>query len=262
MPAREVPIGGEPDASRSTPRYLRVAHDLGREIATGAYESGGKLPTEGELAKRYRVSRGTVRHALSVLRTNGLVTSRRGTPRVVLRTAQGQSFGELLSFTRWARSIGKQPGGRIVRLEWGEASDEECDQLRLTADAQVCRVLRIRTLSRRPVMVERTAYPQTVGELIAALARDVASYTVELESRGVLFADAQHTIDVVPADADDAELLECRVGESLMRERRRSTDPAGVPIEWADDRYLPGSVAFTVHSSASAGSLARRPAVD
>ena len=235
-----------------------MADDLGRQIAAGRFDSGGKLPTENELAQRYDVSRGTIRHALSVLRANGLVTSRRGTPRVVLRTAQAQSFGELLSFTRWARSIGKQPGGRIVRLEWSDANDEEREQLRVAKGAQVCRVLRLRTLSRRPVMVERTVYPQPVGELIAALPRNITSYTVELESRGVLFADAQHIIDVVPACADDAELLKCRIGDSLMRERRRSTDPAGVPIEWADDRYLPESVAFTVHSSAVVGSLTRR----
>ncbi|MFD1275360.1 UTRA domain-containing protein [Streptomyces kaempferi] len=88
------------------------------------------------------------------------------------------------------------------------------------------------------------------------------SYTVALEERGVLFADAQHTIDLCPADAEDARLLGCRPGDPLLRERRCSTDPAGTPIEWSDDRYLPDTVAFTVHSSAASGSLARRPAGD
>ncbi|WP_233521989.1 GntR family transcriptional regulator [Streptomyces triticagri] len=237
-----------------------MAADLGREITEGAYGSGGRLPAEGELAERYGVSRGTVRQALSVLRADGLITSRRGTRRVVLRTSQVQSFGELLSFTRWARSIGEEPGSRIVRVENEErATAAEREQLRLAEDARVCRMVRVRSLSGRPVMVERTVYPEAVGALVAGLDEGAVSHTVRLEEQGVLFADAQHTVDLVRADEEDAELLGCRPGDPLLRERRRSTDPAGAPIEWSEDRYLPGTVAFTVHSSAAAGTLARRP---
>lgn len=74
------------------------------------------LPAEGTLAEQYGVSRGTVRQALAVLRSDGLVTSRRGTRRVVLGTARVQSFSELLSFTHWAYSMGEEPGGILDSL--------------------------------------------------------------------------------------------------------------------------------------------------
>jgi GntR family transcriptional regulator len=111
-------------------------------------------------------------------------------------------------------------------------------------------------------MLERTVYPSAVGELLTGLPPDTVSYTVALEESGVLFADAQHTIDLCRADAEDARLLGCRPGDPLLRERRVSTDPTGTPIEWSDDRYLPETVAFTVHSSAAAASLDRRRADD
>ncbi|MFG3257254.1 GntR family transcriptional regulator [Streptomyces sp. NPDC048172] len=245
-------------AGRAQALYRKVAADLERGISEGAYGSGGKLPAEGVLAEQYGVSRGTVRQAMSVLRANGFVASRRGTRRVVLRTSQSQSFGELLSFTRWARSTGEEPGGRVVRAVQGPASGTESARLRVAEGAEVCRVLRVRTLSGRPVMVERTVYPEAVGALVAELEPDTVSFTVRLEEQGVLFADAQHTIDLVPADATDAELLGCGEGDVLLREQRRSTDPAGAPIEFSEDRYLPGTVAFTANSSAGSGSLARR----
>lgn len=97
-------------------------------------------------------------------------------------------------------------------------------------------------------------YPSAVGELLTGLPPD----TVVLEESGVLFADAQHTIDLCRADAEDARLLNCRPGDPLLRERRCSTDPAGTPTRWSEDRCLPETVAFTVHSSATSGSLARR----
>ena len=242
--------------------YRKVAADLGREIGEGRYGSGGRLPAEGDLAERYGVSRGTVRQAMALLRTEGLIASRRGTRRVVIGTTRPQSFGELLSFTRWARSTGEEPGGRTVTVETRPADATEREQLRLPAGAEIYEVRRLRTLAGRPVMIERTVYPSAVGELIAELPPDTVSHTVALEESGVLIADAQHTIDLCRADEEDARLHGCRPGDPLLRERRCSTDPAGTPVEWSEDRYLPETVAFTVLSSAASGSLARRPADD
>ncbi|WP_406183762.1 GntR family transcriptional regulator [Streptomyces sp. NBC_01006] len=252
--------GGGERAAKGQALYRRVAADLGRAIGEGRYGSGGRLPAEGELAEQYGVSRGTVRQAMALLRTEGLVASRRGTRRVVIGTSRPQSFGELLSFTRWAHSTGEEPGGLVVASGTRPADAAERAHLRLPEGAEVHQVRRLRTLSGRPAMVERTVYPPAIGELIAGLPHDTVSYTRGLEERGVLFADAQHTIDLCRADEEDARLLGCRPGDPLLRERRCSTDPAGTPIEWSEDRYLPETVAFTVHSSAAAGSLARRPA--
>ncbi|MFF5209595.1 hypothetical protein [Streptosporangium sp. NPDC000396] len=37
-----------------------------------------------------------------------------------------------------------------------------------------------------------------------------------------------------------------------------ATDPTGAPLEWSEDRYLPGTVAFTVHNSVATTTLSRR----
>lgn len=250
--------GGSAEPAEGT-LYRRVAADLRAAIAAGAYGSGGRLPAESALAERYGVSRGTVRQALAALRADGLVTSRRGTRRVVLGTIPVQSFTELVSFTNWARSLGEEPGGRVEKVERRPADARERGQLRLEPGAEVVLVLRVRTLSGRPVMVERSLYPAWVGELVARLPPDAVSHTEPLQEQGVVFADADHTIDVTPADADDARLLGCAEGAALLRERRRSTDPVGAPVEWSEDRYLPGTVAFTVHNSRAASALSRRP---
>ncbi|GAA1295067.1 GntR family transcriptional regulator [Planotetraspora silvatica] len=237
--------------------YRRVAADLRDAIADGVYGSGGKLPAEAALAERYGVSRGTIRQALALLRSNGLVTSRRGTRRVVLGTAPVQSFSELLSFTSWARSIGEDPGAVLDSMVVRPADDQERKRLRLEPDAEVYAALRVRTLSGRPVMIERTLYPVWVGELVAELPVTEVSYTEQLLEHGIVFADADHTIDLAYADADDARLLGCADGTALLRERRHTTDPAGRPLEWSEDRYLPGTVAFTVHNSIAASAFSR-----
>ena len=87
-------------------------------------------------------------------------------------------------------------------------------------------------------MIERTAFPDPVGALVAGIDADDQSIYERLEELGVVFADAEHVIDSVPASADDARLLGCRPRVPLLRERRRTTNPSGVPLEWSEDRYL------------------------
>jgi GntR family transcriptional regulator, transcriptional repressor for pyruvate dehydrogenase complex len=54
-------------------------------MSSGEYAESARLPTEAELAQKYGVSRPTVREALSRLRLDGLVASRRGSGSYVLR---------------------------------------------------------------------------------------------------------------------------------------------------------------------------------
>lgn len=239
-------------------QYRKLAANMRREIEAGTFGNNGRLPSEESLAEQYGVSRGTVRNALALLRANGLVTSRRGTRRVVLGTARTQSFQELLSFTDWARALGEEPGARTMHSRVRPATVAEREALHLDDGDEVTEVLRLRLLGRAPVMLERTVYPPRIGSVIEGLARDSLSHTAALDASGVVFADSEHVIDVVDADQTDANALGCAEGTGLLREIRRATDPAGVPLLWSEDRFLPGRVSFAVHNSASVSSLARR----
>lgn len=55
----------------------QVAHEIGRQIVSGAIAEGAFLPRESELAAKYGVSRQALREALKVLAAKGLIASRR-----------------------------------------------------------------------------------------------------------------------------------------------------------------------------------------
>jgi GntR family transcriptional regulator len=237
--------------------YRKVADDLRAAIAAGSYGPGTRLPSESELAEQYSVSRGTVRQAFAALRADGVIASRRGARRVVIGGPRLQSFGEMLSFSLWARAVGEVPSGRVISIVRREATPLEAERLALPGDASVCYLIRVRLLSGTPVMIERTAFPDRVGALVAGFDLAAESITARLGELGVVFTDAEHVIDSVPASAEDARLLAVRPRVPLLRERRRTLDPAGVPVEWSQDRYLGSAVAFSVHNSVAANALSR-----
>lgn len=242
-----------------TTLYRQVAEDIRAAIVSGAYQAGARLPSESELASRYGASRGTIRQAFAALAADGVISSRQGARRVVLGGPRLQTFNELVSFSRWARAIGEEPAGRVERLELRPAAEEECAQLEVPLGSRVYHLTRVRFLSGRPVMIERTAYREPVGAMVAGMDLDVVSITERLEDLGVIFADAEHQIDAVAANSEDARLLAVRPRTPLLRERRRTADPNGVMLEWSDDRYVGDAVAFTVRNSAGAKALSRLP---
>ncbi|MEV0966876.1 winged helix-turn-helix domain-containing protein [Streptomyces sp. NPDC049910] len=65
-----------PDDPRSA--YAQVADDLRRKIAAGALKAGQRLDGNAKLAERYGVAAMTVRHALDILRDEGLIVSQQG----------------------------------------------------------------------------------------------------------------------------------------------------------------------------------------
>jgi GntR family transcriptional regulator len=264
-----VPSAWPPDtllfmaADQAVPRspslYRKVAEDIKAAIAAGGYAAGTRLPSEHELAERYSVSRGTIRQAFAALRADGIIASRRGARRVVVGGPRVQSFGELLSFSRWARAMDEVPSGQVVAIRRRLAKPTEAERLALAPGAQVYHLTRVRLLSGHPVMIERGVYPDRVGVLVAGMDLEKDSITERLEELGIVFTDAEHVIDAVPASAEDARLLGVPLRVPMLRERRLTTDLTGTPVEWSDDRYLGSAVAFSVRNSVAVNALSRTP---
>ncbi|UEM07299.1 FadR family transcriptional regulator (plasmid) [Skermanella rosea] len=63
----------------------RIYTQIIDSIVQGAFPENGRLPTEIELGERFGASRPTVREALSRLRSDGIIASRRGSGSYVVR---------------------------------------------------------------------------------------------------------------------------------------------------------------------------------
>jgi DNA-binding GntR family transcriptional regulator len=60
------------------PPYRRIANALRLRISDGTYMAGDRLPSEADLVREFGVSRMTARHAIEILRQEGLVESQHG----------------------------------------------------------------------------------------------------------------------------------------------------------------------------------------
>ncbi|HWD82271.1 MAG TPA: GntR family transcriptional regulator, partial [Kribbella sp.] len=96
-------------------KHEQVARVLAREIKSGVVRRGSQLPGEVELAKRFSVSRNTVRAALAVLAEDELIATRTGKGSYVL--FDGRPLDGRLGWTHALSEQGVETRMRTVRIE-------------------------------------------------------------------------------------------------------------------------------------------------
>jgi GntR family transcriptional regulator len=229
--------------------YKQIAEDLRQRIASGHLAPGDDVPSEGELAARWKTSRGPIRNALAELRTEGLIETTRGRPGRVVERKVHQAVDVSIPFTRWAQAIGATPGAQTHSVNLRRADEEQARVLDIAVGDLVVDVLRLRFLDGRPTMLERLTFVEDVGRLLFTADLDRVSITEHLQEHGFGDDDVDHEIDAVAADADDARLLAVAEGSPVLRLRRFSRDRAGRLFEASDDRYRSDIVRFTVSAS-------------
>lgn len=80
-------------------KYEQLASILKSELQQIVRRGGTKLPTEADLAERYHMSRQTVRHALKLLESEGLIARRQGSGSFIKRLATADSVKQIAVIT-------------------------------------------------------------------------------------------------------------------------------------------------------------------
>lgn len=238
--------------------HAALAADLRRRISAGEPAVGAPLPSEAQLCRETGASRGTVRQALAALRADGVIGGGQGRRPIVLEVVPAQPFETFLSFSHWARSIGREPGQRTHEIVLREPEPAVAAALHVDPGLPTVSLVRLRLLDGEPAMVERSTFAPAVGQALLGVDPNAGSIYAALVERGVDLHTARHTLDAVGADALDTQLLGVPGGSPLLRERRLATSATGEPLEWSDDRYRPDLATVTITNTRSAHTVMSR----
>jgi GntR family transcriptional regulator len=200
-------------------------------IATSAWRPGNALPNEGNLAREFGVSAGTVRKALERLEEMRLITRRQGRGSFVCDVTSS----ELMD--RFATIRGPDGGNVVanvgaVEIERVAATVEERARLCLAAEDPVYRIRRVLLARDGPFMIEKASMPAVlfpgleqrgpVAEQVALLARQF----------GVLLGKGSERITIEPASRAVSEALGVVEGIGIAVLDRVIVAVDGRPVEW------------------------------
>lgn len=222
-----------PPSSRfaTRPLYLQVRDVLAERIASHAWKPSTVIPNEGDLAREFGVSSGTMRKALDLLEAERLLTRRQGRGTYV----NDQASADLSTrYTKIRGLKGEHITGDVslVRIEETEANEAECLRLGLKPSDRVHRAQRVRAYKGEAFLVEDIALP---AQLFPGLGerKETPPRIVSLAQEfGILLGKCEERVYVGTATADVATQLRLAPEAPVLVLDRLIYDLNGHPVEW------------------------------
>lgn len=244
------------DPTSDRPNFKQVADHLRLAIQTGELPPGSRLPSEQQLIDTFGLSRGTIRGAVGLLRSEGLVRTEHGRGTFV----RDRPPVRRLAHDRFARRHRKrgraaylaelEAEGRVAEVEVQEvarlkAPDEVAVWLQLAFGADVA-VRRRRYLADGEPMELATSYiPWELAEGTAIAEEDTGPGGIyaRIEEKGHRLKRFSEEVTSRMPTSDEVRALRLEPGVPVIRVVRIAYDANELPVEACDtvmaaDRYV------------------------
>jgi GntR family transcriptional regulator len=226
------------DKGSFTPMYFQIQTQLLKMIQSGQLRAGDSLPSEEELSRIYGVSRMTSRQALQALKSQGLVSRRKGQGSFVSQPRVEKDITHLCGFTAEMQALGLKASSRVLEAGTFPASAEVASQLGIAVNAPIYRMLRLRLADELPVALEEIRLPQERFPGVEKLDFSRLSlYQTLRKQYGIRVSRADEILEARSATSREARLLEVQARASLLVIRRTLWSSDGLPVETAHSIY-------------------------
>ncbi len=219
VPNAADPAGATPAFS---PLYQQIKALITQALQAGDWKPGEVIPSETELAQRFKVSQGTVRKAIDELATENLLVRRQGKGTFVATHAEAQvqyRFLRLVPDDGSAERLER----RFLDCRRLRAPAEVARALDLRSGDAVVQIRRLLSFRGRPVVLDDLWLP---GALFKGLSAERLGewrgplYRLFESEFGVHMVRAEEKIRAVAADDTAAALLGCAPGAPLLSVER------------------------------------------
>lgn len=226
--------------------FQRLQADLAHLISKSP--AGTRLPSEPDLAKQLGVSRATLREAMRMFETQGLVRRRQGAGTFIVGQVPVIESGlEVLeSLDRIAQRMGMQVSMGSIVIDRIRADDEYAAALDVPIGAPLVQVSRIMRTDTRPVaylvdtLSEEVLHPD---ELNGNFTGSVLDYLIQ---RGDPLAISRAEVTASNATADVAKMLEIQRDDVLLQFTAKLFTGSGRVVDYSHSYFLPGHFKFHI----------------
>jgi GntR family transcriptional regulator len=234
----DTPAGAETLATTPafSPLYQQIKGLILQSLQSGEWKPGESIPSEIELAGRYRVSQGTVRKAIDELASDNLLVRRQGKGTFVATHAEQHVQYRFLKLVPDTGSLDSEgPAQReIVDCKRLRATADIARALALRSGDPVLQVRRVLSFAGAPTILEDLWLP---GNPFKGLTAERLSdyhgpmYALFETEFGVRMVRAEEKIRAVLPDATQQSLLKVGSGTPLLSVERVAYTYNDTPME-------------------------------
>lgn len=234
--------------------WRQIEQILADEIVAQGFGEDGRLPSEGELAKRFGVNRHTVRRSMLGLAAQGLVSVEQGRGTFVQPGAIDYSIGRRTRFTENLREIHAEVTYQILSADKVKAEPVVARALGLRAGTLVYMIDSVHAADGVPLSCARSWFPAArFADLPQVLGRH-GSTTAALAEFGVTdYTRRSSRIGTALPDAETARRLAINRQQPTLVVENIDVDPDGVAIKYGISHFAGDRVQLLVEPEPGAG---------
>jgi GntR family transcriptional regulator len=218
---------------------------LRERISNGFYEGRGGLPGEQALAGEFQVSRVTLRRALSALKDDGYISTRRGAGTFFSERRKPEALQvDLTRAIAQLKSVSDITGVRLHNFCYEPAPANVARALKLAEGALVQRSVRVRLLDGQPFSHLVAYVPEILGRTYTDV--ELAEYSLSrlMERAGCIVDHAIQDVSAEAASPQVAAALGVEVGAPLLSLIRVAFSQSGAGVEYLRALYRPDRYTF------------------
>ena len=225
--------GGSASTPSFSPLYQQIKALLVQGLQAGDWQPGQAIPSEMELAARFKVSQGTVRKAIDEMATENMLVRRQGKGTFVATHAEQATQYRFLRLTADDGSAAPLQR-RLLECRRMRAPAEVARLLGLKSGEAAVQVRRLLLADGRPVVLDDLWLPGTPFKGLTAERLESwrgPMYRLFEAEFSVHMIRAEEKVRAVAAAAEEAGLLGLPLGSPLLSVERLSLTYGDRPVE-------------------------------
>ncbi|TVQ64853.1 MAG: GntR family transcriptional regulator [Balneolaceae bacterium] len=236
------------------PRHTQISNWLRAQIDRGEFKADDKLPSENELAKKFDVSRVTIRRALQSLEGESIIYRCQGLGSFVSENRATHNLIRLTDFNEDMIRAGLTPSSQVKKFEMTEAQEWLAAQLQLDEGCKVLQIDRLRFANGEPIAYDCTWLPVFYGQLLNEEAlEDSTIYKILEKEYNIPVTKGSYRMSAEVADEQMAAELNVPVNTPLFLIDRLSYTLGGKPLYYQKRFYRNDRVIYEMTLERSSG---------
>ncbi len=221
----------EIEHNSALPLHIQVENLLRQMIEDPAYQAGKLLPREVDLAKRFGISRNTVRQATNKLVNENLLIRKKGVGTRVSKKTVSTKLDHWFSFSQEMHEKGMEFTNYDIKSGWVNANSEVAEKLQIPKGKKIFRLERLRGLDKGPIVHFISYFHPRIG---LTGNEDFTRHLYEIleQDYATIPSTSKEEINAIIADKTLAKKLNMKPGEPILFRKRIVCDPGDRPIEY------------------------------
>jgi GntR family transcriptional regulator len=234
------------DKNSPLPIYYQLEENIKHLIESGQILPGDSILSEREMSEKYKISRMTVRQAITNLVNKGYLIREKGKGTFVSDKKFEQNLHGLTSFSEDMLSRGLTPGNQILSFEKTNAEPDIQKKLSLNENDLIYQIRRVRLANNQPMALE-TSFLSV--DLVPGLNPEILEqslYQYIEDELKLNIGHATQTIESSIVNKEEIKYLNLKKGDPVLLMERETYLNDGTPLELVKSSYRADKYRFSI----------------